>query len=176
MLPFYHYLKMLAKGSIKKFYNWPFSITKNTKLIMFQFKINHNSYIIYTRDKLQKANIISDDECQLCKREQHTIQHMFLKCSHIALLWNEFFDWWSQVTSENIHLPDSTLLCGPTNSLKHHQPLSLALLVAKYFIYKCNLNEQTLIFSLFKTQLRENIMTERYIAIKDKTDKLFNDK
>ena len=99
---------------------------------------------------------------------------MFLKCSRPALFWNEFFDWWSQVTSENIQLPDSTILYGPTNPIK--QPLSLALLVAKYFIYKCNLNEQSLLFSLFKTELRENIMTERYIAIKNKTAKLFNEK
>ena len=54
--------------------------------------------------------------------------------------------------------------------------LSKALLVAKYFIYKGNLNEQTLLFPLFKTQLRENIMTERYIVIKNKIAKLFNDK
>ena len=112
----------------------------------------------------------------LCKSEQHTIQHMFLKYSHVALCWNEFFDWWSQVTRENIQLPDSTILYGPTNPLKHHQPLSLALLVAKYFIYKCNLNEKSLLFSLFKTQLQENIMTERYITIKNKTAKLFNEK
>ena len=116
-------------AEIQKLYNWLFSITKSTKLIMFQFKINHN--IIYTRDKLKKANIISDDSCQLCKREQHTIQHMFLKCSHVALCWNKCFDWWSQVTSENIHLPDSTLLYGPTNSLKHHQPLSFGFAAGK---------------------------------------------
>ena len=134
---------------------------------MFQFKlINHN--IIYTKAKLKRANITADDICYLCKSEQHTIQHVFLKYSHVTLFWNEFFDWWSQFTSENIQLPDSTILYGPTNPPKHHQPLSLALLVAKYFIYKCNLNEQSLLFSLFKKQLRENIMTERYIAIKKK--------
>ena len=75
---------------------------------------------------------------------------MFLKCSHVVLFWKEFFDWWAQVTNENIQLPDSTLLYGPTKSLKHHQPLRLALLVAKYFINKCSLNEQSLLFSLFK--------------------------
>ena len=32
---------------------------------------------------------------------------------------------WSHVTSENFQLPDSTLSYGPTNSPKHHQPLSL---------------------------------------------------
>jgi len=116
---------------------------KITKLIMFEFKINHN--IIYTKDKLKRANIIADDLCYLCKSEQHTIQHTLLKWSHVALFWNESFDWWSQVTSENIQLPDSTIFDGPTNPLKrHHFTLSLALLVAKYL--KCNLNEQSLLF------------------------------
>jgi len=87
-----------------------------------------------------------------------------------------FFDWWSQITSENTQLPDSTILYGPTNPLKHHHPLSLALFVAKYFIYNCNLNEQSLLFLLFKKQLQENVMTERYIAIKNKNAKLFNEK
>ena len=43
----------------KKLYKWPFSVTNNTKLILFQFKINHT--IIYTKDKLKRANIIPDD-------------------------------------------------------------------------------------------------------------------
>ena len=77
---------------------------------------------------------------------------------------------------QDILLPDSKILYGPANPLKHHQPLSLGLLVAKYFIYKCNLNELSLLLSLFKIQLRENIMTERYIAIKNKTVKLFIEK
>ena len=109
-------------------------------------KIHHN--MIYTKDKLKKANTLSDDLCHLCQREQHTIQHILLKCSQVALFWNEVFNCWTQVTSENIQLPDSTrLLYGPTNSLRHHQLLSLGLLLAKYFIYKCNLNEQSLFFS-----------------------------
>jgi len=52
-------------SEIQKLYKWPFSITENTKLIMFQFKINPN--IIYTKDKHKGANIIPDDLCYLCK-------------------------------------------------------------------------------------------------------------
>ena len=157
----------------------PSEININGLILLQKNKANNISiqdkpqYHYHTKDKLKRVNIIADDLCHLCKSERHTIEHMFLKCSHVALFWNEFFDWWSQVTSENIQSPDWTILYGPTNPLKHHQPLSLALLVAKYFIYKCTLNEQSLIFSLFKIQLRENIMTERYIAIKNKTVKLF---
>ena len=61
------------------------------------------------------------------------------------------------------------------NLRKHKQVLSLALSVAKYFIYKCNLAEDPLLFSLFKWQFRENILTEGYIAMKNKTAMLFND-
>jgi len=53
----------------RKIYKWPFSVTKTTKLKMFQFKINHN--IIYTKDRLKRANITSDDFCYLYKSEQH---------------------------------------------------------------------------------------------------------
>ena len=141
---------------------------------MLQFKINHN--IIYTKDKLKKVNPISNDVCHLCEREKHTIKHMMLKCTYVTLFWNEFFAWWAQITNEKIHFPDSVLLYGPVNLSKHNRVLSLALLVAKYFIYKCNLAEDPLLFSLFKLQFRENILTERYIVMKNKTARPFNDK
>ena len=91
-----------------------------------------------------------------------------LKCSYITLFW--------KILNEKIHLPDSALLYGPVNLRKHNQVLSLPLLVAKDFIYKCNLEEDPLLFSLFKLQFKENILTEGYIAMKNKTAMLFNDK
>ena len=63
------------------------------------------------------------------------------KGSYVTLFWSEFFAWWAQITNEKTHLPDSVLLYGPVNLSKHNQVLSLALLVAKYFICKCNLAE-----------------------------------
>ena len=97
----------MEPSEIQKLYKWPFCDEKY-KVDNMSIQINHN--IIYTKDKLKRANIIPDDLCYLCKSEQHTIQHMFLKYSHVALFWNEFFDWWLQVTSENIQLRDSTIL------------------------------------------------------------------
>ena len=40
-----------------------FKLTKNRKLSMFQFKINH--HILYTRDKLFKAKITDSDSCHV---------------------------------------------------------------------------------------------------------------
>ena len=82
----------------------------------------------------------------------------------------------AQITNGKIHLPDSVLLYGPVKLSKHNQVLSLALLMAKYFIYTCILAVDPLLFPLFKSQFRENILTERYMAMKNKTDRYFNDK
>ena len=73
---------------------------------MFQFKINHN--ILYTKDKLKKANLVSDDSCYLCKNERHTIVHMFVKCPLVVSFWKNFHLWWLQNTMENIHLSEVT--------------------------------------------------------------------
>lgn len=89
---------------------------------------------------------------------------MFLKCLHVALFWNEFLDWWSQVTTGNFKVPDSTLSYWPTNALEYNQSLSLALPVAKHFIYKMNVTWMTNLYSsdcLRLIQLGENIMTGR---------------
>ena len=40
-----------ARSDMHNIYNWPFKIIKDTKLIMFPFKINHD--IIYAKDKLK---------------------------------------------------------------------------------------------------------------------------
>ena len=54
--PFTNENRIISYGvepsEIQKLYKWPYSITKNTKLIMFQFKMNHN--IIYTKDNLKE--------------------------------------------------------------------------------------------------------------------------
>ena len=133
---------------------------------MFQFKSNHN--IIYTKDKLKKVNLISNDVCHLCEREKHTIKHMMLKCTYVILFWNELFAWWAQITNEKIHLPDSVLLYGPVNLSEHNQVLSPALLVTKYFIYTWNLAEDPLLFPLFKSQFREKFWPKDTLQWKTK--------
>lgn len=62
------------------------------------------------------------------------------------------------------------------NILKHQLVLSSALLIAKYFIYKCSLTEELLLFELFKLQFYDHGMTERYLAIKNRSSSTFNEK
>ena len=81
-------------SEIQKLYKWPIFCYEKYKVEIAS--IQNKSVISSTlKTNCQRAKNNSDDLCYLCKSVQHTIQHMFLKCSHVALLWNEFFDWWS---------------------------------------------------------------------------------
>ena len=99
-----------------------------------------------------------------------------LKCSH----WSSFIvEWifWLVVTSHEWKLSVTRLnsftrtYSYKLTQCKHHQPLSRLGFAGWWqnilLIYKSNLNEQSLLLSLFdKTWwLRENTITERYIAM-----------
>ena len=81
---------------IEALYILLFKVTKSIKLSTFQFKINH--HILYTRDKLFRAKIIENDECQLCGVSQ-TLQHLFVECRHVQSFWNLLVSWWNSCNS-----------------------------------------------------------------------------
>ena len=55
-------------------------ITKDTKLIMFQFNINR--YMIYTKDKLRRANLILMISATSAKQKSMQINTFFSQCFH----------------------------------------------------------------------------------------------
>ena len=124
---------------LPKLYKCPFNSTHEVKLVMFQFKIIHN--IIYTKDKLKKANLALRDICYLCKLETHTLQHMLANCPHVQHFWDEFCSWWQISTNEHLNLSSLTIIYGFINNCKLQHVLNYCMLIAKYFIYKCFLSD-----------------------------------
>ena len=132
--------------SIEALYILPFKVTRNIKLSMFQFKINH--HILYTRDKLFKAKIIENDECQLYGVSQ-TLEHLFVGCRHV----------------QSCNLPKVVL----TNSAKiyaHHpekrsfHAVNLCLIVARYYIYTAAKKSESYSIKAFQVLLKSKLSTE----------------
>ena len=67
-----------TKENIHKVYIFPFSITKDSKLISFQYNITH--HILPTNSSLFRAGITESDTCTLCKSEKQTISHLLFRC------------------------------------------------------------------------------------------------
>ena len=55
------------------YFNLAFSITKEKRLTMFQYKILHN--IVFTKSKLLKVGLASCDLCYLCSETKHDLLH-----------------------------------------------------------------------------------------------------
>ena len=83
-----------TKENIQNVYLLPFTTTKDTKLILFQYKVIHN--ILPNRVSLFRAGIVNDDICPLCNAEKQTNNHMLYSCPETTTFWDQFTDWWYQ--------------------------------------------------------------------------------
>ena len=86
--------------TIAAFYVLPFKLTKNVKLTMFQFKIDH--HILHTCDKLFKAKITESDSYHVCELKQ-TVEHLFEECQHVHSFWNLFTSSWNLANNDKIY-------------------------------------------------------------------------
>ena len=82
----------LPPDHINDYFNLAFSNTKETKLIMFQYKILHD--IVFTKEKLFRANIANSDLCYLCLETKQDLNHMLVSCQLVSEFWKVFLYWY----------------------------------------------------------------------------------
>ena len=99
-------------------YLCPFKLTRESKLSMFQFKINHN--IVFTKDRLKKA---SSDLCYLCLKDIHTLHHMLVLCPNTEMFWGQFKNWWYKLTNQQVFLSSRDIIYGIYNQYKTQRPI-----------------------------------------------------
>ena len=118
-------------------YSIPRSITDDTKLINFHFKLVHR--IIYTNDRLFKCKIVTSDLCTFCEQEKETIEHLFLLCPYTKLFWNSVSRYIELKTHVVFDLSPTSILLGITNVNDLYTELNFISLTCKYYIYLCRL-------------------------------------
>ena len=75
----------LDKESIRRTYSIPFKVTKDIRLVIFQFKIIH--HILPTNTTLFRDSLVQKEQCHLCNEKQ-TLKHLFVKkCDGIFPAW-----------------------------------------------------------------------------------------
>ncbi|KAL9988158.1 hypothetical protein ACROYT_G002566 [Oculina patagonica] len=71
----------------KKIYSLAFSVTLDTKLRAFQYKLlNH---IVYTNDRLYKFKIVDSPLCAFCYSEDESLEHLLFLCKASEVFWKE---------------------------------------------------------------------------------------
>ena len=135
----------------------PFKLTKNRKISMFQFKINH--HILYTRDKLFKAKITDSDSCYVCESKQ-TVERLVVECQHVHSFWNLFTSWWNDNNSSSVSLTDNDKIYGYLPENRSFHTFNLCLIVARFYIYTEAKESEPYSFLAFKAVLKYKLSIE----------------
>ena len=123
----------LEKNDLSKVYLLSFNVTKETKMMMFQYKIIHR--ILPTNSLLHKMKKVDSPTCPFCPSEIHTIWHLFIECTQASSFWVEFQDWYSVHSGKKIHLSNLDVLYGIFRSSRYCLALNHLIIIGKYYLY-----------------------------------------
>ena len=113
----------------KKIYSLPFTVTVETKLGEFQYKILND--IVYTNDKLFRFKMIESPLCTFCQEEDESLEHLLFHCTITKNFWLSFLSW---ISEQNISMETLTLihiLFGVFNDNEDFAILNHLILIAK---------------------------------------------
>ena len=125
--------------------------TKETRLIMLQWKILHNIYP--TQILLTKMGISESNLCKVCK-EIEFIEHFFATCSTVSPLWKEIENQIAAHVGTRIHLEEQTIVLGyhPSTTCQYTKKVNHALLIGKLAISKVKYGTQRNLIETFNSE------------------------
>jgi hypothetical protein len=77
-------------------YNLPYSLTRDTRITMLQYKISHR--IVACKKKLHTWKVEKDSTCDFCKEEEDCIEHHLVACPKTLQFWTCCFNWFKATT------------------------------------------------------------------------------
>ena len=136
---------------------------KDTKLYWFQFRINHN--ILTTNRSVSKYDKDQSDLCSFCKRSSETIQHLFWFCSVVNQFWKKLEVIINLRCSHahNFKFNEQLVLLGYSDNIYTDKICDLIVLMAKFYIYRCKVNQIDLSFHGFILELYQRYRVEKEI-------------
>ena len=114
-------------------------------------------------------NLSESDAGNLCKAPNQTVPHLFINCNQTVVFWKLFKLRWKNKTNLCIHLLAMHILFGIIDTKEtHNLLLNHLLLIAKYYIYSCYLNEQELDFKTYLNIVEKKFIIERQIGLQNR--------
>jgi hypothetical protein len=117
-------------------YTNPYSLTTDTRILTFHFKIMHR--ILACKHNLLTWKIEDNDICKVCKVDRDFIEHHLVACPSNLQFWNSFFAWWKSNMSMSFPVDTYDILFGlvnPNSDIVILQ-LNFMMLHRTYYIYK----------------------------------------
>lgn len=121
---------------------------------------------IPTNQILHRFGMVDSPNCVFCNKNPETLVHLFVNCEELKTFWNTFQLFINDKLNPNIVLNTTTILFGFSDNILHVLALNCLLLCAKFSIYKSKFNATVPTFSLFFSDAKVIINSEKIIAEK----------
>ena len=121
-------------------YKPPFCSTKDTKIIIFQFKLLHRR--LATNDYLNKIGIRDNDICTFCRTEKESLFHLFWSCIETSCFWQDFIKWLAenQIKLKSNIFPPNVMIDLRSDTLSSTKQC-FYFLAARYYIWSYKTKE-----------------------------------
>jgi hypothetical protein len=115
-------------------YETPNSLSKNSKILMTQYKIINR--ILAVNYNLKTWGKCETDQCTICCQVD-TIEHFIYQCPKTLALWNTIQLWWKNIFHFSIRISVLEIIFGIPNEIKDPSIFiyNYVILHAKYYIY-----------------------------------------
>jgi endonuclease/exonuclease/phosphatase family metal-dependent hydrolase len=159
----------------KLIYETPFTLSKNSKVLMVQYKLIHR--ILAVNHNLKKWKRIDNSACKLCGDED-TIEHFIFHCPDSTILWTSIMKWWKSEFEFSIPISILEVLFGIPNEIndKHINLLNVVILHAKYYIYYAKKKEEKIDLYNYLLALKLELKLKKNYYKENNKINIFNDK
>ena len=140
------------------------TVTTDTQLKWFQTRLLHR--LLPTQKYLYLCKLIDSPVCNFCKQEEQTTSHMLYDCDVICKFWSDFQQLLKAKCQHcnNFTLDKEFVLFGIKTNMKTDPVINFIMLYAKFYIYKCKLQDLQPLISIFIRLLKDRHSLEKYNA------------
>ena len=137
--------------------------TSDPKLKWFQIRTLYK--LIPTNRFLHLRKIKDSPLCTFGCTEEETVMHLLYRCPKVQRFWYGILDWIkSKCTNcDNLILTEELIILGYKNNVFTDKAIDLILVIGKWHLYKCKLQDKEPCIEIFKKELKERYLTEKHI-------------
>jgi hypothetical protein len=148
--------------------NWPRTFAKvrkikEVKLKWFQMKICHR--ILVSNVILKEMGIQANNLCSFCRGERDSIAHYLVECEYVASFWGNLERWMKEKGGmcDRMSFNKILLLFGNKERVRTDEGFDSIILYAKYFVYRCKLNNIRPLLNVFLLDLKYKYQVEEFM-------------
>ena len=153
----------IDNNSWKLIYRICFNTLNENKLVWLQYRIL--TRCIGVKKLLKKINIMENDLCRLCNKEEETILHLFAECVVSKQIWNNLQTWIKNVLKINISFTQYSVIMGYQYQDQNFVPINTIMMKTKYYLFCCASMGQPVYFSSLQYELK-NLYKENEVLSK----------